>query len=146
MTGTIWVKGHITINNGGKVKLESSYGADSGILVADGYVFVANNSIFAGSGQTGSTLMVLTTSDCPLSEACTGHYAIDVSNNVGAVILNAEHGTIYMHNNVGVKEATAFRIIFDNNSVINYEQGLANMNFTSGPTGGWTISGWKEVE
>jgi hypothetical protein len=146
LTGTLWVTGNVTVNNGARIKLSSSYGANSGALVADGRFSISNNSSFAGSGQTGSFIMTLTTSNCPISDSCGGLYAIDVSNNAGAVILNAQKGSIHMNNNASVKEITAYKIIFDPNAIINYEQGIANTNFTNGPTGGWTIKSWAEVE
>ncbi len=146
LTGNVWVTGKVTIDNGAKVILSSSYGTNSGTLVSDGPVRVSNNSSFAGSGQTGSYIMVLTTSDCPLGGSCAGLYAMDISNNAGAVILNAQKGTIHLNNNAAVKEITAYKTIFDSNAVINYEQGIANLNFTNGPTGGWTIKSWAEIE
>ncbi len=146
LTGTIWVIGKVTLGNGAKIALSSSYGINSGTLVTDGTVRVSNNSLFSGSGQSGSYLMVLTTSDCPLGDLCDGLYAIDISNNAGAVILNAQKGTVHLNNNATVKGITAYKTIFDSNAVINYEQGIANLNFTNGPTGGWNIKSWAEIE
>lgn len=146
LTGTIWVTGKIEIENGAKVKLDSSYGSNSGLLMSDNIVDISNNSTFSGSGQSGSYIMVLTTSDCPISSYCSGSAAMDISNNVGAAILNAEKGTIHINNNGVAEQLTAYKIILDNGAVINYEQGIAHTNFSSGPTGGWTIQEWKEVE
>lgn len=146
ITGTVWVTGNITISNNVLVKLSSAYGENSGVIVADGYFNVSNNSSFAGSGQSGSYIMAMTTSDCPVSSYCNGGYAMDISNNVGSVILNAQNGTIRMSNNAGAKQLTAYKIFFDNNTIINYEKGIANTNFTNGPTGGWNINSWAEIE
>lgn len=146
LTGTIWVTGNVEMENGAKIKLHSSYGANSGIVVADKRVAVENNSVFEGSGQSGSYVMILTTSDCPISDYCAGSYAMDISNNVDAVILNAQKGTIRMSNNANAKQITAYRIFLDNNTTLDYEQGIANTSFTSGPTGGWTINSWAETE
>lgn len=146
LNGTIWVTGNVTLNNGAVVRLSSSYGENSGMLITDGKFVVSNNSSFSGSGQTGSYIMALTTSDCPISDSCAGGYAMDVSNNAGAVILNAQKGYIHMNNNATVKEITAYKIIFDNNANVIYEQGIANTNFVGGPTGGWTIRSWAETE
>ncbi|KKT91018.1 MAG: hypothetical protein UW93_C0014G0001, partial [Parcubacteria group bacterium GW2011_GWC1_45_13] len=43
------------------------------------------------------------------------------------------------------KEATAYGIILNNEAIITYESGLANVNFYSGPSGGWNIESWAEV-
>ncbi len=146
VNGTLWVEGNITLDNGAIVRLSSGYGTNSGVILADGRIKIQNNSTFQGSGQAGSNIMALTTSDCPISSSCSGAYALDVQNNAGAVILNAQKGTLYLSNNAGAKEATAYKIIMDNNAYVIYESGLVNTNFSSGPSGGWNVSSWKEVQ
>lgn len=146
ITGTVWVTGNITINNASKIKLDSAYGVSSGSIVADGRVVIANGSSFAGSGQSNSYIMVLTTSNCPDSSSCSGNSAILVGNNARAVILNAQKGTIRFSNNAAAKESTANLISLQNNAIITYESGLANVNFSSGPGGGYDILKWLEIE
>ncbi|MEK7066023.1 MAG: hypothetical protein AAB965_00435 [Patescibacteria group bacterium] len=146
LTGTIWVTGNIVVENNAGIKLSSSYGANSGVVVAGGKMNISNNATLEGSGQTGSYLLFLTTSDCPINPSCDGDYAIDISNNVSAIMFNAQRGTIHMSNNASIKEATAYKIVLESNATVNYESGLANINFVSGPSGGWNIGSWKEVE
>jgi len=128
------------------MKLSSLYGTNSGVVVAGGTMDISNNAVLEGSGQTGSFLLFLTTSDCPTNPSCGGDYAIDISNNVSAIMLNAQNGSIHMSNNASVKGATAYRVVLNSNATINYESGLANLNFISGPSGGWNISSWRETE
>lgn len=147
LTGTVYVTGTISMTNGAKIKLDPTYGGDSAILVTDGMVNIGNNSLFEGSGASGSYVLVVTTSDCPASPSCSGNNAINVSNNsVGAALLNAQKGTLLLSNNAGVKEATANTIQLDNNTNVEYETGIINANFVSGPSGSWYISSWDEVE
>lgn len=138
ITGTLWVTGNIDISNNAKIQLTSSYGSGSGLLIADGTISISNNAVFAGSGTTGSYIMALTTN--------TSDSAISVGNNAGTVILVAPYGTIAFSNNSGAKEATAKMISLDNNATITYDSGLANVNFTSGPSGSWNISSWQETQ
>lgn len=138
LTGTVWVTGNINLSNNVQVKLSSSYGSDSGVIVADGTISISNNTVFAGSGQSGSYILLLTTND--------SGSAINVANNASTVILNAQNGTISFANNAGAKSATAKLINLSNGGTITYESGLINVNFTSGPGGGYDILGWKEVE
>jgi hypothetical protein len=138
MTGTIWVVGDVTTGNNSIVRLSSSYGANSDVLVTDGTVALSNNTNFYGSGTEGSYIMLLTTS----SDA----EAIDVTNNAGTVILNAQNGGLKFSNNSGAKQATSNSMILDNNAFVIYETGLVDVNFTSGPSGGYTITSWKEIE
>ena len=146
LTGVVWVTGTITVANNVNVSLSSLYGSNSGIILSDDKISLSNNSQFTGSGTTGSYIMLITTSDCPASSTCGGGSAIDVANNAGTVILNAQNGTIHFSNNSGAKEAVGYAINLDNGAVITYEQGLANLNFSSGPSGGYSINSWKETQ
>jgi len=49
-------------------------------------------------------------------------------------------------NNVDVAEASAEQLLVKNGATITYDSGLANARFTSGPSGGWKVRSWKEVE
>lgn len=146
LNGTVWVTGRINISNNVIIKLAPGYGSSSGSIISDGRISLSNNVSFQGSGQSGSYILLLTTSDCPISSSCVGIPAISVGNNAGTVILNAQQGTIQFSNNSGAKEATANLISLSNNAVITYDTGLANINFSSGPSGGFDILDWKEVE
>ena len=146
INGTVWVTGNVSISNNVIVNLPPAYGSGSAAIVTDGRVSISNNVTFNGSGTPGSYIMLLTTSNCPSDSSCGGSPAINVGNNAGTVILVAQVGTIQFSNNAGAKEAVAHTLSLSNNAVITYETGLADINFTSGPSGGWTISSWKEVE
>ncbi len=138
MSGTIWVVGNLTVSNGGELKLSSTYGANSGVIVVDGTISINNNAKFFGSGNSSSYILAVTTSSSTS--------AITVGNNAGAVILHAPDGTVTVSNGAGAKEINGKQISLDNNATISYESGLANLNFTSGPTGSWTVSSWKEIQ
>jgi len=145
ITGTIYVTGRIIFKNGVHVSLSSSYGPTGGIIITDGYIDLTNNVIFENSGSDGSYILLLTTSSCPTT-GCSYIDAIGIYNNAEAVILNAQNGTVHIHNNVTLNEVVGKKIMMDNGAEINYLSGLANTSFTSGPTGGWNIKSWKEVE
>lgn len=149
VTGTIYVHGNIDISNGSTIRCDSAYGADSCIILADGWVHLSNNGIFSGSGTTGSFLMMLTTLACTgVPGAGCGHHdgAIDVHNNALGVIFYASNGMINLHNGVNITEAVAHKLRIDNTAIITYNQGLADSSFSSGPSAGWRISDWKEIQ
>jgi hypothetical protein len=145
ITGTIYVTGRIIFSNGVNISLSPSYGTTGGILITDGYVSLSNLVNFSGSGNANSYILLLTTSSCPTT-GCSTTDAMEVYNNVEAVILNAQNGTIQLHNNVTLNEVVAKKIVMDNGAEVNYLSGLANTAFTSGPTGGWNLKSWKEVQ
>ncbi|MEK9182613.1 MAG: hypothetical protein AAB809_00875 [Patescibacteria group bacterium] len=144
ITGTIYVVGNITTNNGAHVTLDGSYGPTGGIIITDGRVTLNNLVEFFGSGSSGSYVLLVTTSACPTG--CSGLNALEILNNVGAILVSAQNGTVHLNNNVELNEVVGNRIIIDNSAEVNYTSGLASTSFTSGPSGGWNIKSWKEVK
>lgn len=138
LSGTLWVTGNVNVKNGGRVKLASSYGQTSGVLVADGIITLENNSISEGSGSSTSYLMYLSTNSA--------NPAIAIKNNAIADILYTSQGWIEVQNNAQLVEATGHGIHVKNNAIIQYEAGLQSARFTSGPGASWELSSWQEVE
>ena len=144
ITGTVYVMGNITTNNGAHISLSGSYGSAGGIIIVDGRVVLSNNVQFFGSGGEESYVLLISTSDCP--NQCSGLNAIEILNNVGAIIINAQYGTVHIENNVNLNEVVGEQIVIDNNAEVNYISGLANASFISGPSGEWNVKSWKEIE
>ncbi len=144
LTGTVWVHGNVTVDGSAKIVLDSSYGHGSGLLVSDGWLNLAGSGQLNGTGQTGSYILFVTTSNCDIS-FCT-HNAVDISGSAGSVILNAQNGTISFTGSASAKEATAYEMTLSGSTTVNYESGLANVNFSSGPSGTWDVSSWKETQ
>ncbi len=144
VTGTLWVTGDVSVTGGGIIRLAPSYGSASGVIVADGRVSAGGGGQYQGSGQSGSYILMITTSTCP-SGSCGGNPAVSVSGGTGAVILNAQYGTIEFSGGAQAKQATAEKIIMGGGTTVNYETGLADVNFSSGPSGSWAIEEWDEI-
>ncbi len=141
ITGTIWATGTFDTGNNVEVELDDSYGDLSGVLMADGNVKIRNNAKLEGTDSPSSYLLIISNSPS-LSETSA---AIDVKNNALGSILFAPNGIMVINNNVALIEATAYQLLLKNNAIINYEIGLENLNFTSGPAGGWQVTSWREV-
>lgn len=142
ITGTIYVTGNITFNNGSTTRLDSSYGSDSGIIIADGKILVENGAIINGSGQSGSYTLVLSTNNSldPASPA------INVRNNAGGSIFYTTAGLVFLKNNMSAREITGYKIQIEPGAEIWYEVGLSDLRFSSGPGGSWEVVSWKEIE
>lgn len=154
VTGTIYVQGNIDIDNGSTIKCSPAYNTNTCIILNDGWIHTKNNGAFSGSGQAGSFVMLLSTLSCdgsndtsPDGKSC-GHHegSIDLHNNAAGAIFYAAHGLLNMHNGVAITEAVAYKLHLDQNANVTYTQGLADVNFSSGPGGGYAITSWKEVE
>jgi hypothetical protein len=138
VSGTLWITGNLILSNGSEIDLDPSYGASDGIIIVDGLTTLSNSSNFSGSGNPASYVMLLTTS--------TSANAITLQNNAGAAILYAPYGTVQISNNASINQVTAKTVALQNNAVIEYLQGHIDASFTSGPSGGYQITEWKEVE
>lgn len=151
MTGVLYVTGNVSVTNNGTIKCDVSFGANSCVLVADGWIDVSNNGTFAGSGQPGSYLLAVSTiqgcnGGSQTSSCASNNSGINIGNNVSGGIFYAEYSMINMSNNAEVKEITGYKLNLANNAQIEYEQGVANANFSSGPSGGWNVKAWNEVQ
>ncbi len=149
LTDTVWVTGKILVSGAGVIKLGTNYGANSGVIVSDGKIEIIEGGSMQNSGTSGSQIMAVTTSACPNTTGCGSagsNYAIKVSGGTESVILNAQNGTMYFTGGATAKQATANKIIMDGGTTINYETGISNIEFTSGPSGSWNLVSWDEIE
>ena len=151
ITGVIWVTGDITVNSNTLVYLHSSFGTESGHIVSDGKIVIDSNVTVCGSagGSIGSCnpsndsyVMFLSTNSSvdPISPA------IDMSSNTTLAILYAHNGMAVVNANTNVFEVTAYQLKINSNAEVTYVSGLADVNFSSGPGGTFTINSWAEVQ
>lgn len=147
ITGTVWVQGYITVSGGGKIKLSPSLGPNSAVILTDKYAQINGGGSFEGSGTLGSYPVLVSTSLCPSTTPCTdNNSAISLSGGAGAVVLIAPFGKININGGSGARAVTADSIYISGGGVVTYETGLADLSFSSGPSGGWSIDSWKELE
>jgi type II secretory pathway pseudopilin PulG len=139
LTGTVWVTGNVTVTSGGKVKLASSYGANSGALISDGYVVLNGGTTFSGSGTAGSYPFLITTSACPAASGCGGNSAISLSGGTGTVALVAQNGNVQIDGGSSLKQVTGKQVILSGGATLYYDSGLISENFMSGPGGSWVF-------
>ncbi|MCH8741388.1 pilus assembly PilX N-terminal domain-containing protein [Patescibacteria group bacterium] len=154
ITGTVYVQGNIDFEGGANLESGMScspdYGELSCVVLSDGWIHIKNNKLFQGSGQPESYFMLLTTANCQGGDqtpSCTHHNAaMDLHNNAVGAIFYAADGLIYLHNGVIISEIVAYKVQLKENAVIQYEQGLVNAQFSSGPGAAWVIQSWQETE
>lgn len=145
VSGTLWVTGNITVEGGAVVKLANSYGSKSGVIVTDGRMVATGGGKFEGNNVSGNYILLVSNSTCPTGNGCGGNPAMTLDGGAGAVILNAQKGVLRITGGAKAKQATAEKIIMDGGTQLNYETGLMDMSFNSGPSGSWSISRWSEI-
>ena len=153
LNGNVWVSGNINFSNSAILKINPSLGDKTVVLVADketnrsssGQINLSNSSQFFGTGSAKSYVLLISQNNS--AETGGGNTAINVANSAnGKVLLYAPHGTINLSNSISVKEASAYKIQLNNSASVLYETGIANLLFTSGPSGGYSIDNWQEIE
>lgn len=136
--GVIWVTGNVTVANSAQVRLDGSYGSLSGQIISDGKITLQNDSVSSGSGSRGSYLMYLSTAVL--------NPAIEVQNSAVVDIVYTSQGWIKIQNNASMRQVTGYGIEVANSATVTYEIGLQDAAFTSGPSAGWQVTSWQEIE
>jgi len=151
LKGHVWVVGSIDMENTAIIKLDPSLAGQSVVVVADNpanrssssNINLQNSVQFQDSGTGGYILLV---SQNNSAETGGDEEAIEIKNSVtGQLLLYAGHGEIQMENSANLREVTGYKIHLKNSAKVVYETGLSSLLFESGPSGGYSISGWKEV-
>lgn len=151
VAGFVWVEGDIVLQNQPTLQIEPGFGQLSTAVIAShpglpgskGTISIGNNSSIEGSGEEGSYLMMISTNTSAESGGG-GTTAISIQNGSSSSIFYAPHGKIDISNNVALVEVTGYELALSNSAQIQYEQGLANVQFSSGPQAGFSILNWEE--
>lgn len=138
ITGPIYVTGNIVTNGSAKIYVHSSLGSASEVIIADGTISISGSGGMYGSGTPGSYVIVTSTNTSDTA-------AIAISGSGGSVVLNAPYGAVNFSGSAGVKAVVAKKMIMSGNTEIVYDSGLADLDFTSGPSGSWNVDSWKEI-
>lgn len=152
MAGPIWVAGNIKTQTGSTIKIAPSLGSKNVALIADnpadksgsGIVSIEQNSQFQGSGFPRSFVFIISQNNNAEMGGTTN--AFNMGQSSGALVAYASHGLITLGQSVGIKEATAYKIILQNTANVTYDSGLPSSLFSTGPAGGYDIFSWKEIE
>ena len=153
LNGNVWVSGNINFSNSAKVSINSSLGDKAVTMIADkeanrsssGQIYLSNSVEFFGTGSEKSYVLLISQNNS--AETGGGNAAINMANSAqGKILLYAPHGMIYLSNSISVKEASAYKLQLANSASVIYETGIANLLFTSGPSGGYSIDNWQEIQ
>ncbi|MFH0804481.1 MAG: hypothetical protein V1896_02680 [Candidatus Zambryskibacteria bacterium] len=152
LTGAIWVNGNISVKNSPTIQVSPSLqnrsvpiiAHDPANMTSSGKITLENSATFLGAGDNSYVLMVSQNSS---AESGGSEVAIDLKNSVtGKLLVYAGHGEIVLQNSANLKEVSGFRLRLKNYATVVYETGLASLLFSSGPSGGFDIFSWREVE
>ncbi len=143
--GTLYVTGNINMSGSGRIQIANSFGNRPLAVVVDGLTTMTGGSLVTGNGGNRSYALLVSTNRCPNVAGCSGNNAISASGGTGSVVLIAQEGTISFSGGTSAKSAVARKMIMSGGTTLNYETGLSDLDFTSGPSGAWTVESWREV-
>lgn len=153
MAGPIWIAGNLTFSQGPTVEADTPETGQSVQFIVDNEsnretsskVLIDQATNFVGQGDPKTFIMVLSMNNS--AESGGSEIAVDLNNSAeGDVLIYASHGRVDLGNNISLKEVTAYQIDVSNGAEVIYESGLANLLFTSGPGGSYTVHSWREIE
>lgn len=133
----VWITGNLSLSNNDTLELNPEYGASSGVIVVKNFINMDNNNLVKGTASPGSFLVLLSefsSKDDPLARD-----AITLTNNANSAVLYTNSGSIKVSNNNNLTSVTAWKLILENNVLVQYQQGLAGLFFASGPQGAFSV-------
>jgi hypothetical protein len=150
--GPLWVVGNFTTQTGPTIRMNPSLGSSNVALIADNpsnttgssIITVGQSTIFQGSGAPGSFVFLISQNNS--SEMGGSVDAVAMNQGASALVAYASHGQITLSQSVSVKEVTAYKIILTQSANVTYDTGLPNTLFESGPSGGYDVTFWGEVQ
>lgn len=154
LAGPVWVYGDIEIKSLAQVKVDPSLSGQSVVMIADNTadhlnssnIKIEGNAVFTGAG-TGSYVMLLGQNDGASRTPPQMTEAIEVEDDViGELLVYAGLGDIKIKGDAQLREATGYQITMEGNAILEYQTGLQNALFVSGPAGAWAIQDWKESQ
>lgn len=152
VAGPIWVTGDITTQTGPTIKILASLGNKNVPIIADnpsdrtgsGIIDIGQSTIFQGSGSATSFVFLISQNNS--AETGGSVNAISLNQGASAMVAYASHGQITLAQSVNIKEATAWKIILTQSAKVIYDKGLPSTLFESGPSGGYDILEWREIQ
>ncbi|MBI2011556.1 hypothetical protein HYS91_02190 [Candidatus Daviesbacteria bacterium] len=138
----VWITGNFYMDQQSKIRLDSSYGASSGVFITDGTITMEQQNHIQGSCwqdtcTNGSYLFLI--SEFNSRDDPEGDYAIHVQQQGNTGVLYSNLGTIRVEQQNDFTEITAWKISLGQQIDITYDQGLAGAFFSSGPGGSYSV-------
>lgn len=152
VTGPLWVTGNITTAANPIIKMSSSLGSQNVAIIADnplnrsgsGVISINQGTIFQGSGAPGSYVFMISQNNS--AELGGSIDAVTLGQSSTALVAYASHGQITLNQSANASETTAYKIVLMQSSNVTYDTGLPSTVFQSGPSGGYAISSWGEMQ
>lgn len=137
LTGPLHVTGDFELNSNTEIFLDEAFEDSGTVIIVDGIIrFNSNARIRDGSGD-GYLLFVSTSTE---------YVGIELNSNSEGGVYYTDGSRIQMNSNAEVHAVIGRGLILNSNAEIDYEEGLASVEFSGGPGGSWDASSWQKVK
>ena len=152
LKGPVWVAGSMSISQSSQIKLSASLGDSSGVIIADeednrlssSRIELGQSGTYIGRPSDGAYIVFISRNNSAESGGSVEAISISNNNPAGDLVHYAPHGQISLANSVHLVEVTAYKISAQNSAQVIYEEGVASLLFSSGPSGGYRIESWSD--
>jgi len=155
LAGAVWVVGDIKMKIKSIIRIDPAVPGKSIPMIADNpldrenssTISLENSTKFEGAGDNSYVLLVSYNTNSESTLGMGSIAAITVQQSVeGDLLVYAGHGEILLKNSVKLIEASGYKLHLRNSTEVIFETGLRNLIFTSGPSGGFVVDKWEEIE
>ncbi|MDO8507849.1 MAG: hypothetical protein Q7S53_04785 [bacterium] len=144
LLGPLYIHGNLTLT-GGYWKIDDSMGSNGTIVIVDGKIDIGAGSTKSKflSNSSNAYILFISTS----TENSEGSSAIGFTGGLEAekLALYAYYGSMKFSGGGKIVAMTGQTLYLTGGGKIDYESGLANVNFAGGPGGTWSIKEWQEI-
>ncbi|HEY1037483.1 MAG TPA: hypothetical protein VGE62_02775 [Candidatus Paceibacterota bacterium] len=137
VAGPVYINGTLAISGAGFIRIANSVGGSALPIVVSGNVDLGASGALNGNGQAGSYVVLVSKSS--------SNSAVTVSGAAGTVLILAPYGRVTFNGGSSAKAVVANEVYMSGGTTVTYDSGLADIDFTSGPSGAWNVDSWREV-
>lgn len=140
ITGPIHITGNFEMNSNTGLFLDDDFGSSGTVIIVDGTIKMNSNSYIHTTDSTPKGYILLATTNSSTS-------AVELNSNANEGIIYALEGTIQFNSNAHANSVVGKKFVLNSNATLDYDEGLADASFTTGPGGSWTIQKgtWQEL-
>jgi Tfp pilus assembly protein PilX len=140
LKGPIYVTGNFAMNSNSRLYLDQAFGTSGTVIIVDGTIQLNSNSYIYSTDATPKGYILLVTTS-------TSANALELNSNSSNGICYALNGGMQVNSNGKAVAAVARKLTLNSNATFNYDTGLADTRFSTGPGGKWIIKpgSWQKL-
>ncbi len=151
VSGPVWIKGNLTVQTSGGIKIASSLGDSNVPIIVDkttdrlnsSTVTVQQGASFTGSGSVNSWVFIISQNNS--AENGGSIVAFSMQQGSSALVVYAAHGLLSLSQSAQVVSASAYQVALEQTSNVIFDKNLANVLFSTGSNSAFSIVNWQQI-